>query len=186
MNRSIVITRYALALVKYCRETGQGEVVCSEAETLEQALRTVPELRRMVTAADDVVSPFDKKKLLQTALGNHMSPELSRFLTLLNKNGRMDLVEDILRDFVTIYRRGIGIRKAHLVTATEPSERLLQRLKALVKQKTGDDVIIEVEVDPSIIGGFVFDIDEYLLDASIKHQLDQIRQQFIEKNRRII
>ena len=186
MNRSIVITRYALALVKYCRETGQGEVVCSEAEALEKALHTVPELRRMVTAADDVVSPFDKKKLLQTALGNHMSPELSRFLTLLNKNGRMDLVEDILRDFVIIYRRGIGIRKAHLVTATEPSERLLQRLKALVKQKTGDDVIIEVEVDPSIIGGFVFDIDEYLLDASIKHQLDQIRQQFIEKNRRII
>jgi F-type H+-transporting ATPase subunit delta len=186
MNRSIVITRYALALVKYCRETGQGEVVCSEAEALEKALHTVPELRRMVTAADDVVSPFDKKKLLQTALGNRMSPELSRFLTLLNKNGRMNLVEDILRDFVTIYRRGIGIRKAHLVTATEPSERLLQRLKALVKQKTGDDVIIEVEVDPSIIGGFVFDIDEYLLDASIKHQLDQIRQQFIEKNRRII
>lgn len=186
MNRSIVITRYALALVKYCRETGQGEVVCSEAEALEKALHTVPELRRMVTAADDVVSPFDKKKLLQTALGNRMSQELSRFLTLLNKNGRMDLVEDILRDFVTIYRRGIGIRKAHLVTATEPSERLLQRLKALVKQKTGDDVIIEVEVDPSIIGGFVFDIDEYLLDASIKHQLDQIRQQFIEKNRRII
>ncbi len=186
MNRSIVITRYALALVKYCRETGQGEVVCSEAEALEKALHTVPELRRMVTAADDVVSPFDKKKLLQTALGNRMSQELSRFLTLLNKNSRMDLVEDILRDFVIIYRRGIGIRKAHLVTATEPSERLLQRLKALVKQKTGDDVIIEVEVDPSIIGGFVFDIDEYLLDASIKHQLDQIRQQFIEKNRRII
>lgn len=186
MNRSIVITRYALALVKYCGETGQGNVVCSEAETLEQALRTVPELRRMVTAADDVVSPFDKKKLLQTALGNHMSPELSRFLTLLNKNGRMDLVEDILRDFVTIYRRSIGIRKAHLVTATEPSERLLQRLKALVRQKTGDDVIIEVEVDPSIIGGFVFDIDEYLLDASVKRQLDRIRQQFIEKNRRII
>ena len=186
MNRSIVITRYALALVKYCQETSQGEVVCSEAETLEKALHTVPELRRMVTAADDVVSPFDKKKLLQTALGNRMSPELSRFLTLLNKNGRMDLVEDILRDFVTIYRRGIGIRKAHLVTATEPSERLMQRLKDLVKQKTGDDVIIEVEVDPSIIGGFVFDIDEYLMDASVKHQLDRIRQQYIEKNRRII
>ena len=31
MNRSIVITRYATALVKYVRETGQGEIVCSEA-----------------------------------------------------------------------------------------------------------------------------------------------------------
>ncbi|MBQ6952618.1 MAG: ATP synthase F1 subunit delta [Bacteroidales bacterium] len=186
MNRSIVITRYALALVRYVRETGQGDIVCSEAETLVNALYKVPDLRRMVTAADDVVGPFEKKKLLQTALGNQISPELSRFLTLLNQRGRMALVEDILRDFITIYRRSIGIRKAHLVTVNEPSERLLQRLRALVKQKTGDDVIIEVSVDPSIVGGFVFDLDEYLMDASVKHQLDLIREEFIERNRRII
>ena len=186
MNRSIVITRYATALVKYVRETGQGEVVCSEAETLIRTIRETPDLRRMLSAADDVVSPFEKKKLLQTALGNRMSPDLSRFLTLLNQNGRMDMAEEILRDFVTQYRRSIGIRRAHLVTVTEPSERLLQRLKSLVKQKTGDDVIIEVEVNPSIIGGFVFDIDDYLMDASVKRQLDLIREQFIEKNRRII
>lgn len=186
MNRSIVITRYALALVRYVRETGQGDIVCSEAETLVNALYKVPDLRRMVTAADDVVGPFEKKKLLQTAMGNQISPELSRFLTLLNQRGRMALVEDILRDFITIYRRSIGIRKAHLVTVNEPSERLLQRLRALVKQKTGDDVIIEVSVDPSIVGGFVFDLDEYLMDASVKHQLDLIREEFIERNRRII
>ncbi len=186
MNRSIVITRYALALVRYVRETGQGDIVCSEAETLVNALYKVPDLRRMVTAADDVVGPFEKKKLLQTALGNQISPELSRFFTLLNQRGRMALVEDILRDFITIYRRSIGIRKAHLVTVNEPSERLLQRLRALVKQKTGDDVIIEVSVDPSIVGGFVFDLDEYLMDASVKHQLDLIREEFIERNRRII
>ena len=186
MNRSIVITRYALALVRYVRETGQGDIVCSEAETLVNALYKVPDLRRMVTAADDVVTPFEKKKLLQTALGNQISPELSRFFTLLNQRGRMALVEDILRDFITIYRRSIGIRKAHLVTVNEPSERLLQRLRALVKQKTGDDVIIEVSVDPSIVGGFVFDLDEYLMDASVKHQLDLIREEFIERNRRII
>jgi F-type H+-transporting ATPase subunit delta len=140
----------------------------------------------MVSAADDVVTPFDKKKLLQSALGNRMSHELSRFLTLLNRNGRMNLVEDIMRDFVDMYHRSIGIRKAHLTTVSEPSERLLQRLKALVKQKTGDDVIIEVDVDPSLVGGFVFDIDDYLLDASVKRQLDLIREQFIERNRRII
>lgn len=186
MNRSIVITRYALALVRYVRETGQGDIVCSEAETLVNALYKVPDLRRMVTAADDVVGPFEKKKLLQTALGNQISPELSRFFTLLNQRGRMALVEDILRDFITIYRRSIGIRKAHLVTVNEPSERLLQRLRALVKQKTGDDVIIEVSVDPSIVGGFVFDLDEYLMDASVKHQLDLIREEFVERNRRII
>lgn len=186
MNRAIVITRYARALVKFVRDTGHGDIVCSEAQTLLTALRMVPDLERMVGAAGDVVSAFDKKKLLQTALGNRMSHELSRFLTLLNRNGRMELVPDILRDFVDMYHRSIGIRKAHLTTVSEPSERLLQRLKALVKQKTGDDVIIEVDVDPSLVGGFVFDIDDYLLDASVKRQLDLIREQFIERNRRII
>ena len=139
-----------------------------------------------VQAADDVVSPFDKKKLLQSALGNRMSQELSRFLTLLNRNGRMSMVADILRDFIDLYYRSIGIRKAHLTVVQEPSERLLQRLRALVKQKTGDDVRIEVDIDPSLVGGFVFDIDDYLLDASVKRQLDLIREQFIERNRRII
>lgn len=186
MNRSIVISRYALTLVKYVRATGQGEMVCVQAETLEKAISSVPDLRRMVTAADDVVNPAEKIQLLQAALGGRISPEMSRFLTLLNDNGRMSLVEDILRDFVNMYRRSIGIRKAHLTTVNEPSERLLQRLRALVKQKTGDDVIIEVSVDPSIVGGFVFDLDEYLMDASVKHQLDLIREEFIERNRRII
>lgn len=186
MNRSIIITRYARSLVKLVLETGNGAIVSSEAETLVQSIRQMSDLKRMITAADDVVSPFEKKKLLQGALGNRMSPELSRFLTLLNKNGRMELVEEILRDFVNMYYRGNGIRRAHLTSVSEPSERLLQRLKDLVRQKTGEDVIIEVEVDPSLIGGFVFDLDEFLLDASVKHQLDQIREQFVERNRRII
>ncbi len=186
MNRSIIVTRYALALAKYVRETGHGAQVASEAEALKEALRKLPDLRRMMTAADDVVSPPEKTKLLQSALGRPMSQELGQFLTLLNKNGRMDMVEDILRDFVDLYRSGIGVRKAHLTAVEEPSEQMLQRLKALVKQKTGDDVIIEVDVDPSIIGGFVFDIDNYLMDASVKRQLDLIREQFVERNRRII
>ena len=186
MNRSIIVTRYARSLVKLVRETGQGNVVCPEAEALLKAIRQIPGLARMITAADDVVPPSDKIKLLQNALGRPMSPEMSRFLSLLDRNGRMGMAEDIFRNFVDMYRRSMGIRKAHLVSVTEPSSHLLERLKTLVKQKTGDDVIIEVDVDPSLIGGFVFDIDDYLLDASVKRQLDMLRAQFIEKNRRII
>ena len=186
MNRSIVVSRYATALVKLVRESGRGETVCAEAEALEKALHGVDDLRRLVTASEDVVSAFDKKKLLQSALGGKISPEMDRFLTLLNQNGRMEMVEDILRDFVKMYRRSIGIRKAHLIAVQKPSERMLQRMRALVRQKTGDDVIFEVEVDPSLVGGFVLDLDDALLDASVKRQLERISEQFIERNRRII
>lgn len=186
MNRSLVITRYARALVKYVRETGNGEAVCSEAESLGKTLATVPELRRMLEAAGDVVSAPDKEKLLREAQGGRLSPEMGRFFTLLSRRGRMDLVQEILRSFVDLYRQSQGLRKASLTVVEEPSAHLLQRLKDLVRQKTGDDVLIEVDVDPTLVGGFVFDMDDYLLDASVKRQLERIREQFIERNRRIV
>lgn len=186
MNQSIVITRYARALVKYVTETGDGAVVCSEAEALIKALHSIPDLSRMVRASDDVASPFEKKKLLQGALGGRMSNELSRFLTLLNRKGRMDLVGDILRDFTDLYYRSVGKRVVQLVVAVEPSEHLIRRVRALIKDKTGVDAVISVTVDPDIIGGFVLDFDDYLLDASARGALDRIKEQFIEQNRRII
>ncbi len=185
MNRGIVVSRYARALVKYVNETGNGPVVCSEAEALAHALHVVPDLARLIESKD-VVSSFEKKKLLHSALGGRISPELSRFITLLLRKGRIDMIQDIMRDFVDAYRRSMGVRKAYLTCVSEPSERFLQRLKALVREKTGDDVVIQVTLDPSLIGGFIFDIDDYLMDASVKRQLDLIREEFIEKNRRIV
>jgi F-type H+-transporting ATPase subunit delta len=186
MNRSIIVSRYARSLVKYVGESGNGAQVCAEAEALLKVLASVPDLRRMTTAADDVVSPAARIKLLEGALGNRMTPELGHFLSLLNQNGRMTLLEDILRVFVEMYFREQGIRRARLTVVTEPSDQLLERLRGLVRQTTGCDARIMVTVDPSLVGGFVFDLDDYLLDASIKRQLEKIREQFIERNRRIV
>ena len=56
----------------------------------------------------------------------------------------------------------------------------------LVAGKTGARVEIESRVDPALVGGFTCEVDGYLLDASVKGQLERIRRQFIEKNNRIV
>ena len=185
MNDSIIRTRYADALVKYVRETGNGESVCAQAEKLACVLRDVPDLSRMI-AAKDVVSPARKRELLHAALGEPMDPELDRFIDLLLENGRIGSLRMVLLDFADRYRRSIGIRKAHLKVAVAPTEELLARLAALVKERTGDEALIDVVVDPDLIGGFVFDIDDAMIDKSVARKLELIRLQFIEKNRRIV
>ncbi len=185
MHDSIIRTGYADALVKYVRETGNGESVCAQAEKLAHVLGEVPDLSRMI-AAKDVVPAAKKRELLHTALGEPMAPELDRFIDLLLENGRIGALRFILLDFGERYRRSIGIRKAHLKVAVPPSEDLLARLRALVKERTGDEAVIDVEVDPDLIGGFVFDIDDALIDKSVARKLELIRLQFIEKNRRIV
>ena len=185
MNDSIIRTRYADALVKYVHETGNGDSVCAQAEKLAHVLGDVPDLSRMI-AAKDVVSDAKKRELLRTALGEPMHPELARFIDVLIGNGRIGALRYILLDFAERYRRSKGIRQAHLKVAVPPSEELLTRLAALVKERTGDEAQIDVEVDPSLIGGFVFDIDDAIIDKSVAHKLELIKLQFIEKNRRIV
>ena len=45
---------------------------------------------------------------------------------------------------------------------------------------------MEAEVDPSLIGGFTLSVDDKLLDASVSRQLEEIRRQLMEKNKRIV
>ena len=185
MNDSVIRTRYADALVKYVQETGNGESVCKQAEKFARVLGEVPDLGRII-AAKDVVTSEKKRELLHTALDEPMAPELERFLDLLIANGRIGALRFILLDFVERYRRSIGIRKAHLKVAAPPSEAFLKRLSDLVKERTGDEALIDVEVDPALIGGFIFDIDDALIDTSVARKLDIIRRQYIENNRRIV
>ena len=185
MNDSIIRTRYADALVKYVRETGNGDSVCAQAEKLARVLGEVPDLSRMV-AAKDVVSDAKKRELLRTALGEPMRPELARFIDLLLSNGRIGALRFILLDFEERYRRSKGIRKAYLKVAVPPSEELLERLAALVKERTGDEAEIEVEVDPSLIGGYRVEVGGMMLDASVRRQFELLERNFIEKNNRIV
>ena len=184
MNESIIRTRYADALVKYVRETGNGDSVCKQAEKLARVLRDVPDLSRMVSSKD-VVTNAKKRSLIRTALGEPLTPELMRFVNLLIENGRIGALRMILLDFADRYRRSLGLRKARLKVTVPPSEELISRLADLVKERTGDTADIEVVLDPSLIGGFVFDIDDAIIDKSIARKLEIIRLQFIEKNRRI-
>lgn len=63
---------------------------------------------------------------------------------------------------------------------------LESRLRELIGKETGCELLLETKVDPSLIGGFVFEVEDMILDASVSRQLDFIRRQFIEKNRRIV
>ena len=45
---------------------------------------------------------------------------------------------------------------------------------------------MEESVDPSLIGGFVLDLEDYRLDASVSRQIEDIRRQLVQKNNRIV
>lgn len=209
MNTGIIATRYATALLKLVDETGCGDVVAAQVQTVEKALDEVPDFRRAVD--DPAVAPAKKIALFEAALssvaesveGTSLAPDLRKFLELLIRNGRIGDVRLIFTTFVTEYYRARHIKRAKLVVAdpallnpeptlsdrelAEPLRPTLDvRLRDLIEKQTGCKLILKTEVNPSLIGGFVFEVEDTVLDASVSRQLDIIRRQFIEKNRRIV
>ena len=185
MDTGIIASRYAAALFRYAAEQGATDTVFGEADRLLTAFSAVPGLRDVM---DDgvMVGAEAKTALVRTALGGKISPTMERFLRLLDQQGRMDCIRLIFRDYAQLYYREKGIVPARLVTAREASPALLASLKALVKSRTGREAEIHAEVDPSLIGGFLFDLGDEMLDASVASQLEKIRRSLIEKNKRIV
>ena len=206
MNTGIIATRYATALLKLVDETGSGELVTAQVQVIEKALDEVPDFRRAVD--DPAVAAVQKISLFEASLKDSMAQELHKFLELLIRNGRIGDVRLVLTTFVTEYYRSRHIKRARLVVAdpalldpeptpsdpvpVEGSLRQAQRpalesrLRELIGKETGCELLLETKVDPSLIGGFVFEVEDMILDASVSRQLDVIRRQFIEKNRRIV
>ena len=83
--------------------------------------------------------------------------------------------------------RGTVIRQTRLPEGDSRRPGSLEsRLRELIGKETGCELLLETKADPSLIGGFVFEVEDMILDASVSRQLDVIRHQFIEKNRRIV
>ena len=75
-----------------------------------------------------------------------------------------------------------------LITAVPADKRISTRLEKMIEDRSQNsiEVIMETKVDPNILGGFIFQLDDMRLDASVSTQFEQIKKQFIEKNKRII
>ena len=63
----------------------------------------------------------------------------------------------------------------------------MDKLCAAFERKLDRKVHCVTEVDPGLVGGFTLIVDDdYMLDASVRHQLESIRRQFVKTNSRIV
>jgi F0F1-type ATP synthase, delta subunit (mitochondrial oligomycin sensitivity protein) len=158
MNTGIISSRYATALLRYTQETGGGERVCTQ-------------VRRLLEHPGERPGPLE--------------PELERLVRLLVKNGRLEDVRFVFRSFIAMYYHSRGIELARLTTVV-PAEDLEHRLRSLLEKQFGCEVLIEASVDPDLLGGFTLEVGDYLLDASVRRQIETIRRQFVISNNRIV
>jgi F-type H+-transporting ATPase subunit delta len=183
MNEGMISKRYAKALLQYAIERKVEDVVFPEMKRLASAFAHEPRLR---TAMDNpTLNAGDKLTLINAAVGNKGSSEYVRFVELVVKNKREMYLQQIALSYIDLYCEARHMNMGKLVTATPVGDVVKEKMKGLLQKIKPGTLDFETSVDPDIEGGFILYIDTYRLDASVKTQLQRIKQQFIAENSKI-
>lgn len=174
-------TRYAKSLIDLSVERNQLEVIFADMQLLQQVAKASREfvnlLRSPIVAADK------KQSIIDAILKNKISGLTDAFLRLLISKGREGDMPEIISAFIDQYNAIKGIHQVKLITATKVSDELKNAIVAKVKKEANlKNVELEALVDNNLIGGFVLEFNNNLVDASVLRDLKDISKQFKERN----
>ena len=104
-------------------------------------------------------------------------PTLVNFLELLIEKHRMPVIFRIRRQFDVLYDRAHQRLPVEVTSAVELDSAVIDDLTRRIREQTGQNVQLESNVDPDILGGIVLRVGNSILDASIRHRLEQLRRE---------
>lgn len=174
-------TRYAKSLVDLSVEKGQLETVNKDVEFLKSVINMSPEFRTLLSSP---VIKADKKIIILNAVTKgRVGAITTGFFELLLKKSRENILPEIVTAFKDQYNIIKGINKVKFTTSHPVSDAQVKMVISKLTQATGfSNIELETKVDESLIGGFVLEYDNNIIDASIKYDLNSIRKNFLRND----
>ncbi len=179
-----IARRYALALAEFAADNGEEELLVGETARLLALWSEKPALRECL--ASPVLPQAAKLAAVHRLAGGPLCRSLEGFLGLVLRHGREELLPFMLHSWNGIYRERHRIRDAVLATAAPIGEEIVERIRRRASERTGSDVRLRGEVRPELIGGFLFRMDDLLIDASLAAQLATLRRKLGSNPNRIV
>ena len=175
MISSIVARRYAKALFTIAKEAGKLEEFSEQLSAMASFLDQEPEVQE---ALESPVFPPDLKGQITAELLKAVSAsdELTRFMQLLVERRRIQAIRAIQRFYQEFMDEEMGVVRAVVTTAVPMPDDLKAKLKEILAKVTGKDVVLELQEDPTIIGGVVAHIGDMVWDGSIRSQLQGFKE----------
>jgi F-type H+-transporting ATPase subunit delta len=170
-----VARRYARALHALASEAQRAEAVADELAGFDQLLGAERELR------DALLRPWVKAAtkraiVLEVAGRLGVSPLTRNFLALVAQRRRLDVLGEILAAYRARVDEAAGRIRARVRSAAPLSDAERAALRERLGRRLGKTVLLDTEVDSSLLGGFVAEVGSRVLDMSVAGQLSALRE----------
>lgn len=165
---------YADAFFAIASAEGQLATVERELSSVAQAVASNDVLR--TSLADPAYPAAQRQQVIEQLLDGKASTTTTALVSMLVAAGRIGDLSEIASALVGRSAASRNKVVAEVRSAVALSADQTARLAAALTQATGKDVEVSVVIDPSVLGGIVTQIGDTVIDGSVRHRLDKMRE----------
>lgn len=172
-----VAKRYAHALFGAAVKVNALEAVLADMESLETMVVKDPRLVRFLESPQELDE--NKRALVEKLFRGRGHDLFVNLLLLLLRKKRVLHLLDVVVEYRKLVEEHQGIAEARVTTVVPLGEDLRRRLISRLEGVTGKKVKIRPRIDGRIIGGIIVMVEGKILDSSIRHELDRLREELL-------
>lgn len=177
-------THFSKAAAQYAGAVMEIAVASSSEKTILENLRGIATVIKSSPDFEMIlkhpgIKPADKKALLVATFGGKVDDLTMRILELLADKRRLDLVVFIAHAYEQLWRERQNIVSGTLIYAEKPDSRTLNEIKTRLQSSIGKTVELDEKEDKSLIGGYMLQVGDRIIDGSLKGRLHAIEKQLL-------
>lgn len=171
-----IVRRYTKALYEEASQLGIQKEVNEDVTSLYNLLKSNRLLRNFFQSP--ILSKNKKQSVVKSLFEGKINKESLKFLLFLIEQSREDLIVPLFEDYIG-YEKEMNNKLDVVVTSVvELDKDEKEKIIRSVTEYSKKEILPSFETDESLIGGFRINMGNYVIDASISHQLDVIKNKF--------
>lgn len=174
---SAATVAYAKTLLELANQRQQAQAVAEELGQLQELIEANLTFKTIVS--DPAIGMTDRTALLERVFSGRVSPLMWNFLRVLNSRGSLKLLGEIADAYEDLLNDQLGKIEVDVTVAHKLSAEELEEVRQRVSKALKKDAVVHQYVDESIIGGLVLRVSDQLIDASVRHQLQAMKQRIL-------
>ncbi len=179
MSVSKLAYRYAKSLLDLAIEGNVLETVTKDVQAVKDAT-TNRDFYLLLKSP--IVNVGKKRQIFQSLFEGRLDKLTLSFLYIILTKGREPELPQIMDEFIAQYKTLNEITDVKITSAEPLDNNVIDEITSkLTKSGAVKKVNVKVKIDPSLIGGFILEFDDKLIDTSVAHQLKEMKKGIMDK-----
>lgn len=175
-----IAKKYANALFETATEIDKVELVMTNLIFIDETLKTNEQLFAFFN--NPIITRTDKKDVAQKIFAIHIEKTVLDLMFILIDNARVETFNEIVNQYSDMFNVKENIVKPNIISAVELTEEQKQKVIAKLQTKLNKQIIPNYIIDENIIAGMIIEIDDKVIDFSLKEQFEQVQKQLVKGN----